>query len=110
MTTTHTRRTPEQQIADLQAKIARIEQRRAAKAANDAPDIQALLAYARAGNVALSRAEESRNEAAREAILAAHESISRYLDGEGLAMPKRRKKAAKGRRAPRRASTGEVAA
>ena len=110
MTTTHTRRTPEQQIADLQAKIARIEQRRAAKAANDAPDIQALLAYARAGNVALSRAEESRNEAAREAILAAHESISRYLDREGLAMPKRRKESAKGRTKMTRARSGEVAA
>ena len=110
MTTTHTRRTPEQQIADLQAKIARIEQRRAAKAAKDAPDIQALLAYARAGNMALSRAEESKNEAAQEAILAAQEAISRYLDREGLAMPRRRKESARGSANATRARSGEVAA
>ena len=101
MTTTHTRRSPEQQIADLQAEIERVRQREAAKEAKNAPDIQALLAYARAGNMALSRAEEAGNTAALEAIRAAQEALSRFLDGEGLAMPKRREKGAKGRRKTR---------
>lgn len=97
MTTTHTRRTPEQMIADYEAKIAAVKARAAAKEANASPDGSGFIAAARSLQKAQRTAKVEKNAEMENAIEAALTTLSKHAVEAGLRMPVPRKKEA-GRR------------
>lgn len=97
---TYTRRTPEQQIADLEAKIDAVKARTAAREAaaevKGAPDGTAFLAAVKATDRALRVAGEKGNEAMVRALEAARAPLAEHLISMGLRLPD--PKARRGRR------------
>jgi hypothetical protein len=103
------RRTPEQIIADLEAKIASVKQRAAAKEAarevKSTPEGRALLAAAKALVKATEVAQHSKDEGLVSALEAAQAALAPALVAAGLRMPNPRG----GRRGGRRKKGGEAA-
>ena len=94
MTKTYTRRTPDQQIADLEAKIAAVKQRaetrQAAAEVKGSPDGVAFVAAVKAADRALRVAGEHRNEAMVRALEAARAALAQHLVAMGLRLPERK--------------------
>ena len=101
MTKTYTRRTPEQQVADLEARIATVKQRAAAKEAaaevKGSPDGLAFLAAVKAADRAIRVAGEHRNETMVRALESARAPLTEHLVSMGVRLPDR--KARRGRKA-----------
>ncbi len=87
------RRTPQQIVADLEAKIARVHEREATKAVRAEPAVKLTVAAVRALNKALGEAEEPEMV---EALKAATGALSTYLEGRGLRVPTTRHDRRKG--------------
>ena len=93
-TTKKNRRSPEQIVADLEAKIAKVKEREATKGLRSDPAVKATSAAVRAVNKALGEAKEPELV---EALQAAKGVLADYLEGKGLRVPapgKKRKEAA----------------
>jgi len=102
-TTTKTRRTPDQIVADLEAKIASVKARAIAKEAKAKPEGQALITAIRALDKATRVATEASNEEVATALDAARATLAPALIELGLRLPEPR--------APkrRRAKAGQAA-
>ena len=87
MTKTYTRRTPDQIVADLEAKIAEVKARAAAKEAKKDPDAKALMAAAKAIDKALGAATDGETKTALEAARA---PLSTRMVELGIRIPDRR--------------------
>jgi hypothetical protein len=100
MATTHTRRTPEQIVAEYEAKIAAVRARAAAKQAKASPEGAAFLVAARGLQKAQVAAKAAKDEPMERAIDAALAALSAHAVEAGLRMPQPRnaKPAAGGRR------------
>jgi hypothetical protein len=90
------RRSPEQLIADLQAKIKDIENRAAAKEIKRSPSAKAALAAVRHIDKANALAEEEGNTALRRALADGRKPLAAFLEAQGMQLPKAR--APRGRR------------
>lgn len=97
MTKTYTRRSPEQIIKDLEAKIEKVKQRAAAKEAaadvKGSPEGGKFLAAVKAVDRALLVAGEQKNEAMVRALEAARAPLGEHLVSMGVRLPERRRKA-----------------
>ena len=100
MTTTHVRRTPEQIVADYEAKIAAVKARAAAKEAKASPEGAAFLAVAWALQKAQAAAKDVKDEKMDQALDAALAALSAHAVGAGMRMPQPREKKGGGRRKP----------
>jgi hypothetical protein len=100
MATTHTRRTPEQIVADFEAKIAAVKARAAAKQAKASPEGAAFLVAARALQKAQAAAEAAKDQPMDRVLETALAALSAHAVEAGLRMPQPRisKPAAGGRR------------
>lgn len=94
MAKTYVRRTPEQVVAELEAKIAAVKSRAAAKEAaaevKRAPDGVAFLAAVKAADRAIRVAAERKNEAMVRVLEAARVPMAEHLVGMGLRLPDRK--------------------
>ena len=94
MVKAYTRRTPEQVVADLEAKIAAVKARAAAKKAaaevKGNPDGVALLATVKAADRAIRVARKHKNHAMVRALEAARALLTEHLVGMGLRLPDRK--------------------
>ena len=97
---TRTRRTPEQIVADLQAKIAEVQARAVAREVKQSPEGKALLAAIRAVEKASRIAQEAGDRAMLAALEAARAPLAGRLEEMGVGQRKGRK-ARTGRRAVR---------
>src|SRR5262245_23277530 len=101
MAKSYTRRTPEQQIQDLEAEIARVRQRAEAKQAaaevKGSHDGVVFLASVKAVDKAIRVAGENKNDAMVRALEAARAPMAEHLVSMGLRLPDR--KARRGRKA-----------
>ena len=91
-TKVYTRRTPEEMIADLEAKIAGIKTRQAARAVKQSDDGKALLVAVKGLDKAATVATEAGNKAMVQALERARAPLSELLVEMGVRVP------AKGRR------------
>ena len=99
MTKTIVRRTPEQIVADLHAKIAAVEARAAAKEARSKPESAAFIAAARALQKALVAARAEKNAPMESVVEAALATLGVHAVEAGLRMPQpRERKVDAGRR------------
>jgi hypothetical protein len=98
MATTHTRRTPQEIVAALQARIAAVEARAAAKAIRQTAEGTAFLVAARSLQKAVVAAKEAKDEQKERALAAALASLSAHAAEAGLRMPQPRQKKTGGRR------------
>ena len=89
---TRTRRTPEQVVADLEAKIAQVKERAAQRAVKAAPDGKAFVAARLAVSKALEAARESSNEPMRGALEEAFGALERHAEEAGEAAPAKKVK------------------
>jgi hypothetical protein len=98
---TYVRRTPEEQIADLEAEIAAVRQRAAQKEAaaevKGSPDGLAFQATVKAADRAIRVAGEHKNEAMVRVLEAARAPLAEHLVSMGVRLPDR--KARRGRKA-----------
>ncbi len=78
------RRSPDQIVADLEAKIARVREREATKTLRADPAIKLTSLAARALNKALREAKEPELV---EALTAARGALAGYLEAKGLTVP-----------------------
>ena len=92
---TKKRRTAEQRIADLEAEIAKVRQRDAVKELKADPVVQEAAKLVRVLNKATGVAEEAKDEALAAAVATARKAVAGYLDGRGIAVPKRRQRKTK---------------
>lgn len=86
---TYNRRTPEQQIADLEAKIAGIRTREAARAVKQSDDGKALLTAVKGLDKASRVATEAGNKAMVQALERARAPLSELLVEMGVRAPAR---------------------
>jgi hypothetical protein len=98
MATTHVRRTPEQIVADYEAKIAAVQARAAAKQAKAAPEGSAFILAARGVQKALEAARAAKNAAMERALESALATLSAHAVEAGLRMPVPREQKPGGRR------------
>ncbi len=87
MTKTHTRRTPEQIVADLEQKIADVKARAIAKEAKQNPEAKPFIAALKAIDKAM---EAATNEETTRALEAARVPLSTRLIEMGLRLPNRK--------------------
>jgi predicted ATPase len=91
MAKTYVRRTPEEVVADLEAKIAAVKEKAAAKEAaaevKGSPDGQAFLAAVKAADKAIRVAGDARNEAMLRALEAARAPLAEHLVSMGVRLP-----------------------
>ena len=87
MATTHTRRTPEQIVAEYEAKIAAVKARAAANVAKASPEGAAFLIAARALQKAQVAAQAAKDEPMSQAIEAAFGALSAYAVEASIRMP-----------------------
>lgn len=97
--TKRTIRTPEQMIADLEAEIARVKARAAAKEARASDDGKAFMAAVRGVDKTMDAAKEAENDAMLHALESARATLGEQLIAMGLRAP-----------APRRRGGREAAA
>jgi len=89
-TKTKTRRTPEEIVRDLEAKIASVKARAIAKEAKQRPEGRALVHAIRAIDKATRVATEANNEEVVTALDSARAALAPTLIGLGLRMPEPR--------------------
>ena len=94
MATKH-RRSSDEMVADLEAEIARVKERAAAKEAKGTPEGQALIVAVRAIDKAGRVATEAGNQGVASALEAARAALAPAIVGLGLRIPE---KAKRGRR------------
>ncbi|MCA9643871.1 MAG: hypothetical protein KC492_24425 [Myxococcales bacterium] len=82
--TKRNRRTPEQIVADLEAKIEDVRTRAARRAAKQAPEGKAFLAASRAVSKALEAAHGAKDQAMAEALQAALGSLAQHAKAAGI--------------------------
>ena len=87
MTKTYTRRTPDQIIADLEAKIEAVKARAAAKEAKAAPEAKPFLAAVKAVDKAIQAATEQGNEQLVRALEAGRAPLATQMIEMGLRLP-----------------------
>ena len=87
-----TRRTPEQIVADLEAKIEAVKARAANREAKAAPEGKALIAALRALDKATEEARAVGDEEMVAALEAAHAPLGELMVGRGIRLPVRRKR------------------
>ncbi len=92
MATTHARRTPEQIVADFEAKIAAVKARAAAKQAKASPEGAAFLVAARAVLKAIEAATAAKNQQMVAALEAARAELSKHAVETGARMPQARQR------------------
>jgi hypothetical protein len=88
---TRVRRTPEQMISDLQAKIREVKQRAKAKELKRSAAIQKTITLARALAKATDLAREEGDTALAHALADAHSAVSKGLESKGITPPKARR-------------------
>jgi hypothetical protein len=87
MATTHVRRSPEQIVADYEAKIAAVKARAAAKATRQSPEGAAFLVAARSIQKAVVAAKDAKDEPKERALETALASLSAHAAETGMRMP-----------------------
>jgi len=94
MAKTYIRRTPEEQIADLQAEIERVKQRAEAKQVaaevKGSPDGVAFLATVKAADRAIRVAGDQKNDAMVRVLEAARAPLAEHLVSMGVRLPDRK--------------------
>ena len=100
MATTHTRRTPEQIVADYEQKIAAVKARAVAKQAKASPEGAAFLVAARGLQKAQAAAQAAKDEPMDRVLESALAALSAHAVEVGLRMtqPRTGKPASSGRR------------
>ena len=78
------RRTPDQIVADLEAKIEDVRTRAACRAAKQSPEGKAFLAASRAVSKALEAAHEAKDHAMAEALQSALGSLAQHAKASGI--------------------------
>jgi hypothetical protein len=78
------RRTPDQIVADLEAKIASVKARQAARAAKARPEIRALLLTGKTIDKAMAVAREAGNEKIARELWSAYAVVVDLLRAEGI--------------------------
>ena len=86
------RRTPEQMVADLEAEIARVKARAAAKEAKEAPEGKPFLAAVKATDKALEAAQGAGNDEMAAALDSARAILGEQLVRMGVRAPVTRRK------------------
>jgi hypothetical protein len=81
------RRSPEELIADLQKQIERVKRRAATQKAKQSPELKNVLAAIRSLDKALETASD---KPLKEAITDARNTLTSYLQLEGVSIPKKR--------------------
>ena len=103
MAKTYVRRTPEEVVAELEAKIAAVKTRAAAKEAaaevKGSPDGLAFLAAVKAADRAIRVAGEEKNESMARALEAARAPLAEHLVSMGVRLPDRKAGRTRGRKA-----------
>ena len=89
-TTKKTRRTSDQMIADLEAKIEAVRKRAVAKAAKSTDEGKLFLAAVKATDKALGAAQESGSKEMAHALESARASLGEHLIQMGVRAPVRR--------------------
>ncbi len=92
---THNRRTHEQMIQDLEAEIARVKARAAAKEAKGRPEAQPLILAVRALDKAARVAVETGNKEMVGAVDSARAALAPAIVGLGLRIPEKAKRGRK---------------
>lgn len=87
---TRTRRTPEQIVADLQAEIAAVQARAAAREVKQSPEGKAFVAAMKAVEKAARVAQEAGDKALLAALEAARAPLAEHMEGMGVGRPKAR--------------------
>jgi N-methylhydantoinase B/oxoprolinase/acetone carboxylase alpha subunit len=99
----YNRRSPDQIVADLEAKIAAVKQREVqretASEVKGSPDGVAFLAAVKAADRAIRVAGEHQNDAMQRALEAARAPLAEHLVGMGLRLPDRKAGRTRGRKA-----------
>jgi len=99
----YSRRSTEEIVADLEAEIAAVKQRAAAKEAaaevKGSADGVAFLAAVKAADRAIRVAGEHKNEAMVRVLEAARAPLAEHLVGMGLRLPDRKARRPRGRKA-----------
>jgi len=94
MAKTYTKRTPEQLVADLEARIASVKERAAVKEAaaevKGSPDGVAFLAAVKAADRAIRAAGEHENEPMLRVLEAARAPLAEHLVAMGVRLPDRK--------------------
>lgn len=88
--TKHTRRTPEQMIADLRKKIEEVEQRAKAKELKQSAAMKRSLTIVRSIDKAIEEAKEEGNTPLRRALGEARLPLEAFLTEKGVKLPKAR--------------------
>jgi len=103
MAKTYVRRTPEEVVAELEAKIAAVKTRAAAKEAaaeaKGSPDGLAFLAAVKAADRAIRLAGEQKNDPMLRALEAARVPLAEHLVSMGVRLPDRKARRPRGRKA-----------
>lgn len=103
MAKTYARRTPEEVVGELEAKIQAVKTRAAAKEAaaevKGSPDGVAFLAAVKAADRAIRVAGEHKNDGMVRALEAARAPLVEHLVGMGLRLPDRKARRPRGRKA-----------
>jgi hypothetical protein len=84
------RRSPEEMIADLEAKIREVKNRAQAKELKQSPSVKEAMKVIRGVDKALEVAAEEGNNALRHALADARKPLAEFLEGQGLKLPKAR--------------------
>ncbi len=84
------RRSADEMIADLQAKIQEVQARAAAKELKSSPAIKRTITIVRGINKAMDEAAQEKNGSLRHALADAHRALAGYLESQGVTPPKPR--------------------
>jgi len=99
----YSRRSTDQIVADLEARIAAVrardEARQAAKEAKGSPDGVAFLAAVKAADRAIRVAGDAKNDAMQRALEAARAPLAEHLVSMGVRLPDRKAGRPRGRKA-----------
>jgi hypothetical protein len=90
MTKTYTRRTPEEVIADLEAKIEAVKARAAAKETKAAPEGKTFIAAVKAMDKAMAVAQEQKNQDMVRSLEAGRAPLNKHMIEMGIRLPNRR--------------------
>ena len=88
----HARRTPDQIIADLEAEIARVKARAAAKQAKRAPGGKAFMVAVKSVDKAIEAATQSKNDGMKHALETARAALGEHMVEMGIRVPQKRRR------------------
>lgn len=84
------RRSADEMIADLQARIEDVKERAAAKRAKESPAMKRTITIMRSMNKAMDEAGQEKNAALRHALADSYKSLAGCLESQGLRAPRPR--------------------